>query len=353
MSTRTNLKGFIHEELFSLDAACRPAFRYALPDDRLRNAFSANGYPLGNEISLLPGSTSRKWKLVDGRKSYLVKDLGDRLVVILEKHPRLCRMLEVALYESKPRYYTLRWKLRRWRQQRVWGLKKRLVDRPGKLLVNLGAGVWYAPGWKVLECQGDWYRYAQSYIDYEHDLTSNRALPFADGSVHMFYSEHVFEHFRDEWCEHIIREAYRSLEEGGYFRIVVPDADLIYDRLLQKDAKFFQSWMERDNSTLAEAFRTLVGRATAPFDEGDFYRRLATMPKQDFLDWCRAGLEYDWTRTGEHINWFNFEKMQRMLKEAHFREVRRCEAQDSRVPEARGPGFDTRAWYSLHVECVK
>src|SRR5579871_65181 len=191
MSIRDHLKRCIHRELFSLDQSTRQAFQYALLNEQLRDAFSANGHPLGKEISFSQGSTSRKWKLADGKKSYLIKDLGDHLVVIREKIPSLCRLLEFSLYEAKPRYYLFRWKLRRWRSQRVWALKKRFVDRPSRLMVNLGAGVWYADGWKVLDCQGGYYHYAHSYIDFEHDLTSDRPLPFADGSVHMFYTEHV------------------------------------------------------------------------------------------------------------------------------------------------------------------
>ncbi len=353
MSIRTQLKGLIHKELFSLDPSSRQAFRYALPDEQLRSAFNANGHPLGREIAFSPGSTPRKWKLADGKNSYLVKDLGDHLVVIREKMPGLCHMLEFGLYESRPRYDMFRWQLRRWRRQRVWALKKRFVDPPGKLMVNLGAGVWYAQGWKVLDCQGEYYHYAHSYIDFEHDLSSDRPLPFADGSVHMLYSEHVLEHLRDEWCEHILSEAYRSLESGGGFRIVVPDADIAYDRLLHQDAEFFRHWTERDNCTIAEAFRTVVGQARTPLDEQDFYRRLSIMPKGDFLNWCKEGLDYDWNRTGEHINWYNFEKLESMLKAANFCQVRFCKAQDSQFPEAHGPEFDTRAWYSLHVECVK
>ena len=352
MSIRSKLKGLVHDELFILDPSAKQAFRYTLADDRLRQIFTQNGRPLGLDLAFLTKS-SRKWKLLDGENTYLVKDLGDHLVVIQEKYPRLCRLLEYVLYDAKPRVDAFRWRLQRWRLQQGWALKKRWVDKPCKLLVNIGAGVWYVRDWKVLEHDGQWYRYASSFIDFAHDLTSNRPFPFADGSVRLFYSEHVFEHLMDEWCEHIFHEAHRCLESGGGFRIVIPDADLIYDRLLKQDAAFFKSWMDRDNSSLAESFRTLVGHSRSPLDECDFALRLSTMSKEEFLDWCKEGLEYDWKRTGEHINWFNFAKLARMLERAGFCNVRRCEAQRSRFSEARGPGFDTRAWYSLHVECIK
>jgi predicted SAM-dependent methyltransferase len=349
---RSRLKALLHQELFYLEPSHKQALRYAAADDQFHQSFIQNGRSLGRDL-IFQTVSARKWKITDQKTVYLVKDIGDSLVVIQEKHPLTCRVLECVLYEAKAKFYLSRWRLRQWRLQKAWALKKRWIDKPRKLLVNIGAGAWYVPNWKVLEYQGQWYRYAQSFIDFQHDLTSNRPFPLSDGSVHVFYSEHVLEHLRDEWCEHILREANRCLKTGGGFRIVVPDADLIYDRLLKGDGAFFKSWMDRDNISLAEAFRTLVGHARSPLDEEDFARRLYTLSKEEFLDWCKEGLEYDLKRTGEHINWFNYEKLSRLLGQAGFGHVRRSEAQQSQFPEARGRGFDTRAWYSLHVECVK
>ncbi len=335
-----------------MKASARETFRYSFADDSLRQTFAQNGRPLGQDLRFRTRDIG-KWKLLDGNVVYLVKDLGDHLEVVREKHPKICDFLEAVLYERKSRYYTYRWKLRRRFSLYAWALKKRWVDKPDKLLVNIGAGTWYVRNWKVLEYTGKWYRFTNSFVDFHHDLTSNAPFPFRDASVSLFYSEHVFEHLKDEWCARIFREAYRSLKNGGGFRIVVPDADLIYDSLVSQDKAFFKSWMDRDQTSLAESFRTLVGQARIPFDEAEFYRRCSTMPKEAFLDWCKEGLEYDLERTGEHINWFNFDKLKRMLEAAGFKCVRRCEAQSSEFPEARGPKFDTRAWYSVHVECTK
>jgi SAM-dependent methyltransferase len=353
MSTvRTFLKDLLHRELFSLDPPSKQKLKYSLADADLRQAFTQHGHSLG-PCPKIRAKTAYKWKLVDGKNSYLVKDRGDHLDVIQETHPLTCSVLEFVLHDGKPKLNLLNWRIKHMRQQREMARKKR-QDHPNKLLVNLGAGIWYAPDWKVLEYEGEWYGwYVSSFIDYAHDLTSNKPFPFADNSVRLFYSEHAFEHFKDECSEHNFREAYRSLEPGGGFRIVVPDADLIYDRLLRKDESFFKSWMDRDNASLAESFCTLVGQARTPLDENEFARRLAALSKEQFLDSCKIGLEYDWHHAGEHINWFNYEKLERMLRAAGFERIRRCEAQQSEFPEATGPGFDTRAWYSVHVECVK
>src|ERR1017187_10451942 len=172
MSARAWLKGLLHQELFFLEPPAKQAFRYALADDRLRQTFSQNGQPLGSDLSFLTKS-SRKWKLLDldENKVYLVKDLGDRLVVIGEKHPRVCRLLEGVLYEITARFKESRSRLHRWCLQETWALKKRWSHKPRKLLVNLGAGAWYVRDWKVLEYQGQCDRFARLFVDFEHDMT--------------------------------------------------------------------------------------------------------------------------------------------------------------------------------------
>lgn len=350
MSVRSTVKGLIHEELFFLEPSVKQAFKRA-PLEQVRRVFSQNDHVLGSNPELI-SKGSRKWKLLDGKKTYLIKDIGDRLLVLREKNRRICGFCE-SVNDAICGFRQFRWSVHRRCLQQTWIIKKRLVDNSDKLMVNLGAGHWYVRGWKVLDCQGEWYRYPPLFIDFEHDMTTDRPLPFADSSVDLFYSEHVFEHFKDEWCMHIFREAHRCLVKGGGFRIVVPDADLIYDRLKKQDSAFFKSWMDRDNASMAESFKTLIGHATEEFDEEEFVRRFAAMPKEDFLDWCKEGLEYDWKRAGEHINWLNFAKLSRMLEAAGFRHIIRSDAQQSQFPSATGSGFDTRAWYSLHVDCLK
>lgn len=342
----------LHREAFSTEPSAKVPLKREIVDERLRAVFADARCVLG-AAPWIETSNPRRWRLIDAEKGYLIKDRGDRLVVIRERLPAVCRAIEYMAFKAKPRYYNFRWRTRQMAHQCGWTIKKRWREKPRKLLVNVGAGNWYVPDWKILEYRGPWYNfYAPGFIDYGHDLTSNDPFPFADASVHLFYCEHVVEHLKDKWCAHLFREAFRSLERGGGFRVVMPDADLIYRSLVKRDAEFFKSWMERDNSSIEEAFCTLVAQSRH-LDKKEIDRRLAAMPKHEFLDWCKEGLEYDWKRAGEHVNWFDFEKLSKMLEAAGFCDVRRNEGQQSRFEEARGPKFDTRPWYSLHVDCVK
>jgi hypothetical protein len=342
----------LHKEAFSANPQAREVLKQGIVDEHLRQIFADGGYALGR-TPRIDATNPRRWRLVDGRTAYLIKDLGDRLVVIRETSPIVCQLIEFLMFKAKARYYRSRWRTEQMRLQCGWTLRKRLRERPPKLLVNIGAGSWYVPDWKILEYRGPWYSfYLPGFIDYHHDLTSSRPFPFANDSVHLFYCEHVIEHLKDEWCEHLFREAFRSLKPGGGFRVVMPDADLIYEALLKRDIGFFRTWMERDNSSLEEAFCTLVAQSRS-FEKEKINLKLSTLSMHEFLDWCKEGLVYDWARAGEHINWFNFEKLSQMLRTVGFCNVRRSEPQQSHFEEARGPKFDTRPWYSLHVDCAK
>jgi len=352
MSLRNSVASLLHTGWFSAERSAVAGLKRNSVHESLRTAFATANCPLESNPSI-EMIHPRRWKLADGNRGYLIKDVGDQLVITQEVSPSVCRIIEFFAFKTKQWLDTSKWRLRQMSLQSRWVAEKHLGERSSTLMVNIGAGSWHVPKWKIMDYRGPWYNYyLPGFIDYNHDLTSSAPFSFADRSVHLFYCEHVIEHLNDRCCEHLFREAFRSLEPGGGFRVVMPDAGLIYDRLREQDAKFFKSWMDRDNSSLEEAFCTLVAQSRY-LEKAEIDCRLATMKEDEFLDWCKDGLEYDRTRAGEHINWFNFKKLSRMLKEAGFHVVRESKPQESLFSEARGPEFDTRPWYSLHVDCVK
>jgi predicted SAM-dependent methyltransferase len=352
MLLRNTVASLLHVGSFTAEPSARAELKREFVGENLRLAFAKSNNNLGRDARI-ETINPRRWKLADRESVYLIKDHGDELAVVREVSPFVCGVIEFFTFKAKPKFDATRWRARQMSLQCRWTAQKRWREQPQKLLVNIGSGSWYVPNWKIMECRGSYYKFhAPGFIDYNHDLTGNAPFPLADGSVHLFYCEHVVEHLKDEWCENLFREAFRTLEPGGGFRIVMPDADLIYERFIKRDSEFFKSWMERDNSTLEEAFCTLVAQSRH-LDKAEIDDRLASMGRDEFLDWCKRGLDYDWKKAGEHINWFSFEKLSRMLHTAGFCDVRRTDAQESRFLEARGPKFDTRAWYSLHVDCGK
>jgi len=352
MSLRNKVAWLLHGETFHTGRFAVRGLKRKFADEQLQRSFAIAKCPLSTNPRV-ETINCRRWRLGDANRAYLIKDVGDRLAITRERVPSVCRIAEFFAFQARPRFFACRWRLQQASLQCLWTAEKHLRDRPRQLMVNIGAGSWYVPNWKTMDLRGPWYNfYLPGFIDFNYDLTSNEPFPFGDEHVHLFYCEHVIEHLHNRCCEHLFQEALRCLEPGGGLRIVVPDADLLYDRLRNRDAEFYKSWMDRDNSSLEEAFCTLVAQSR-DLDKADMDQRLATMAEDEFLDWCEQGLNYDAKRAGEHINWFNFQKLARMLKEAGFGNVCRTNPQESRFCEARGPSFDTRPWYSLHVDCAK
>gem|GEM_PF-1076960 len=331
--------------MFAVEPRLRGGLKCGRPDAGLLQDFTARALHVPADCQII-AENPHKWVVAAGRTEYVVRDRRRELAVSRRKFPRISHLVHRAerLAHIAPT------RVRQTIRCELAMVRKRVFERPSRVMVNIGAGRWQARNWRVLDHQGTWYRYAPFFVDYDHDLTSPHPLPFADHSVDLFYSEHVFEHLTDTCCAAVFRELRRCLRDSGGLRIVVPDAELIHRRFAERNARFFAPWMQIHNATLTEAFLILVAHPREPFDEDEVARRHATMPRGAFLDHCRRNLAYDRDRAGEHINWFDEDKLARMLRDAGFRRVERSAGQRSCFLEMRGPAFDRRAWYSLHVD---
>ena len=148
-------------------------------------------------------------------------------------------------------------------------------------------------------------------------------------------------------------EIYRCLEPGGGFRIVVPHMDLAYDKYGAQDIAFFDYWMKADNATFTEAFLILFAHPRDKVNEEEVRHNYENMEKEEFFDYYSKPLKQDPKRAGQHINWFNFSKLKRMLEEAGFQKAYESSARMSCFKEMQGDQFDTRPWWSMHVEAIK
>jgi predicted SAM-dependent methyltransferase len=321
-------------------------------DSRVRQAFSEQGYPLA-DASHITAVAHNRWVITSGKQAFVLRLADDSLLVSIAQSALVSR---AALYVSAVLDRCGSVYPRRLHDAVfMWAatFRKRCLDRPRTLMVNLGAGKWYEKGWKVLDYSGSWYRYPRWFVDFPFDLTSMQPLPFADNSIRLLYSEHVFEHLSDEICNQLCREIHRSLTPGGGVRLVLPDADLLHEKYRTSNESFFKPWMERYNTTLTGAFVTLFAYPRTPVDEDELKAKFQAMSAADFFNSYTRGLFYDYAKAGEHINWFNEAKLTAMLRASGFSTVHRTEPQQSRFPEIRGKNFDTRPSYSLHIDAVK
>lgn len=130
-------------------------------------------------------------------------------------------------------------------------------------------------------------------------------LPFSDESVDFMYSSHVLEHFYPYVAEHVLRDAYRVLKNGGRLRVCVPDLKHAYEL-------YGQGHKEKALSYFFEQ------------GHGEFNR---------------------------HRYMYDFELLAALLGKVGFRSIERCAYQQGLVPDL--DRLDNRPEDTLYVECVK
>lgn len=247
-----------------------------------------------------------------------------------------------------------------------------------KLMINIGGGHFLKRHWRTLDVPYEVRNYWAGSIYYQHDLCSNTPWPFVDNSVFIFYSSHTFEHIHPKWLSYNLREAYRCLKPGGGFRITVPDYDLAAKAYEKKNLTFFHKDQynlpnlnnykaDYDGENMLEyAFIRYFGyHMWGRLDVNEIkemYNSLGRYKFADKLVWDQpvdlVGIK---ANIGAHVNWFNPEKLIKVLKEAGFTEVAVVKRHESRFKEitndkvkSRSSGFDNSyPLISCYVEAYK
>lgn len=179
------------------------------------------------------------------------------------------------------------------------------------LKINIGNGPFRHAGWINVDC-----RISLQSDDVICDL--RRKWPLGSGSAKYIFSEHVFEHFGypDE-IGHVLSECYRVLKPGGVLRVIVPNAD-----------RYLRAYADND-----EEFVRKVGG-----DSATSISLVNTMMREN----------------GFHRYAYNFDELEKVLKQAGFAEVRpsalgASQHQDLNLDLNNGQ----RDLESLYVEAVK
>jgi len=235
--------------------------------------------------------------------------------------------------------------------------------------INIGAGSFYHPYWHNLDTPNDYYADSQKgRLHIQYDLTSNQPLPFDDGTIKVAYTSHVIEHIHNEHVEHLFREVYRCLQPGGVFRITCPDMDLEYDAFIRGDKDF---WKEPNaygvlsdsiEQRFLDHFATALtaahpDKSSLKLTDDNVRDIFSSMPIDAAFNFIINTLSPDLQKSypGDHINWFNYDKISSMLKSANFEHVYESRYGQSRSPQLRNTQlFDsTCPGLSLYVECYK
>lgn len=231
---------------------------------------------------------------------------------------------------------------------------------PRKL--NIGGGRWFKMGWLNLD-----YYVDDAFIDIKQNLLRNQSLPFPDESLEVIFTSHVLEHLTDGAVLNLLRECYRTLKRKAIMRIVVPDMGKAFEAYRHGDRKFFfesaeislnGNNIERRLVNFFASFRIDNYGGERHYSGGPIVDKntveeaFNSLSKYEFIKWCVSKIPGDAPYVA-HRNGFDYEKMERLLKDAGFREVRESSYKNSMFNELRRRKFDHYPIISLHIEAIK
>ncbi|PYI52942.1 class I SAM-dependent methyltransferase [Paenibacillus flagellatus] len=250
-------------------------------------------------------------------------------------------------------------------------------DVKKKRFYNIGAGSFVHRAWTNIDFQNDWYKDNQIGINY--DLLELKPLPIEDQVANVVYSSHTIEHITNEAAQNMFNEAYRILKKNGIIRLTTPNIDLCYRTVLNNDRNFWRR-MEVDYSTPEIMAKVNVSKpmkdvtlkqiflfnfasqtselqnitGTYKISDKEFDKIFSEMPYEQALDYAidKCSLDIHKRYPGDHINWWNKDKLFNMLKIAGFKDIYLSGYGQSMSPVLRNTSyFDyTCPYLSIYVE---
>lgn len=177
--------------------------------------------------------------------------------------------------------------------------------------LHLGCGNTYLEGWVNIDNNSD---NNIKKLDLNWDLRN--PLPYEDNSVDMIYNEHFLEHLTVEEALVSLKDFIRVLKPGGVMRIAIPDlADPI--RLYNSD-----NWKE---------------------DPGVKKWLSFVQTKGELINICFRWWGHKWL--------YDWEELERRLREAGAVNIKQCELRKSEHPELCD--LETRNESTLIAEVTK
>lgn len=232
------------------------------------------------------------------------------------------------------------------------------VEEARRHLYNVGAGAWSHPCWSNIDLPAQSEAFANIQAPFiAHDLVSEERLPLEDASVDAFYCSHVIEHLPEAAGQRFLAETRRCLMQSGVLRLTTgPCADLDWQALLRRDESWwywfqepsFLDSLDRDLGEMKVEDYWLFSVATprSVFSETSCDRKyaapeIAELVKKHcddprpLLTAMTEGLTFDKSFAGNHISWWNYEKLEESLRRAGFTTVTRSGYGQSVLPIMR------------------
>ncbi len=248
-----------------------------------------------------------------------------------------------------------------------------------KNLYNIGAGSFAHPAWTNVDYYSDWYKKNSKNIGIHFDLLSLKNLPIDDNSAEIVYTSHTIEHITNNAAQNLFNNANRILKKNGIFRITCPNVDLDISALKNNDILFYEYSKCLNNKygslkfnksskdcSITDFFLFHIFSMLSPLHPDPNIDKIESTEFWKLFDFNNISISLDRLASkcdlniqkkfpGDHINWWNFQKIKLMLIEAGFSNIYLSGYQQSQSPVLRDVFYfdNTRPEYSIYVEAIK
>ena len=206
-----------------------------------------------------------------------------------------------------------------------------------KNFLNIGAGKFYHKYWTNVDYGSEQYEKIQNEF-VELNLIEKPKFPFEDNSIEVIYTSHTIEHITDESVINLIEESQRILKKGGVLRITCPDSNLLVNSVKFNVPSFWdwrkewflkkcgidsieielEDYLVREFSTARCRFLENSKDSLQPLEVREKMRNLS---ENEFLKWIVEKNTFDEKFANYHINFWNYEKLEKICIEAGFSEI--------------------------------
>jgi predicted SAM-dependent methyltransferase len=247
-----------------------------------------------------------------------------------------------------------------------------------KHFYNVGSGSFYHPYWTNLDYVSDWYQNVQVKVVHI-DLMEMGPLPISANTAEVIYTSHTIEHIKDDAVQNLFNESYKALKPGGFLRVTTgPDADLDFEALKRGDTHWFywNKWYERPGTyekifhkpatavPMEERWLHHVASPLAPNDKSpspvkinaeQIKKLINEKSKEEVLDYLTSLCEFNSERTGNHVSWWNYDKIAFFMRKAGFVNVYKSGYGQSACPILRNVKYfdNTHPQISVYAEAIK
>ncbi len=120
----------------------------------------------------------------------------------------------------------------------------------------------------------------------------------------------------------------------------MPDYDLIWRAAKNGDRAYFSQQIRNGLSFEQAVLEQIATERVVQENPEEVAGAYRSMTPEDFADHFtqRASRQVQQEKGGYHINWFNYDKLARMLREVGFSTIYRSEPQGSKFGDLRGEG---------------